>query len=93
MDQLLKEVVDLTKQMKVKILVCENKLEKSFWHTNLRYKPRSNVTVAESNNKKLKFVEFKFCFICKKKGKKFCNSGGYLVYLIKNIYRVTKIFL
>lgn len=49
MDQLLKEVVDLTKQMKVKILVCENKLEKSFWHTNLRYKPRSNVTVAESN--------------------------------------------
>lgn len=51
MDQLLKEVVDLTKQMKVKILVCENKLEKSFWHTNLRYKPRSNVTVVESNNK------------------------------------------
>lgn len=51
MDQLLKEVVDLTEQMKVKILVCENKLEKSFWHTNLQYKPRSNVTVPESNNK------------------------------------------
>lgn len=51
MDQLLKEVVDLTEQMKVKILVCKNKLEKSFWHTNLQYKPRSNVTVAESNKK------------------------------------------
>lgn len=53
MDQLLKEVVDLTEQIKVKILVCENKLEKSFWHTNLQYQPRarSNVTVAESNNK------------------------------------------
>lgn len=47
MDQLLKEFVDLTEQMKVKILVWENKLEKSFWHTNLR----SNVTVAESNNR------------------------------------------
>lgn len=89
MDQLLKEVVDLTEQMKVKILVCENKLEKSFWHTNLRYKPRSNVTVAESNL----MLSSNFVLYAKKKGNKFCNSGGYLVYLIKNIYRVTEIFL
>lgn len=78
MDQLLKEVIDLTEQMKVKILVCENKLEKSFWHTNLQYKPRSNVTVAESNNKKLKFVEFKFCFICKKRERNSVIVAGIL---------------